>query len=516
VTDVHFDANNLLDERDIEQTRAIGKNPQELFEELSMLREGPRPPRLLRPCRIGDGIQRLSEAQRDQFAQVFMSGGDTAVKFVAASGAASRMFDAELQAALHPSLTRAELDSAASRGEVWAEEFTSFFRNLPRFAFFENLRQTIAANGLDLDKAIKEDAFCVVLDFLLTSKGLDYGSRPKGLIPFHRYPEGPRTAFEEHLVEWQRCVRGRPGAAGIHFTVPPAFVKTVDAHVREAEKRFATDQVHLDIEVSPQDSSTDAVCVNMENHPARDVEGNLLFRPAGHGALLLNFNSLEADLIFIRTIDNILPEPQHETVCCQKHVLGGYAISLRQRISECLMMFEAGDDAVEKACNLVASELNVRLPRDFGKLPRAELKEFLFRRLNRPLRVCAMVRHRGEPGGGPFWVMDADGMETIQIVEGAQVDSGDESQLRIWREAGFFNPVDMVCAVRDYRGRKFDLMAFCDPHQRIVAFRNAGGQKVKFLECPGLWNGGMANWNSVFVEMSRDTLRPVKKITDLL
>ena len=508
-------------EKDLAHLQNMGKKPSDAVHEYLSLIHGAPHTKLRRPCSAGDGILQLSAAERERYAREFRTHADRgrAMKFVAASGAASRMFKTHIRYCALDGVNRRQLLAEKASGSPEAEELLRFFDNLPRFPFFGQLRLKLASRGLDLDNLACAGSYSPILHCLLDSDGMGYGDAPKGLIPFHAYPDGARTPFEEHLLEAAGYLRDGRGAVRVHFTVPPEDEARVRQHLEGAARRFMTPETSYDATLSIQDRSTDAVALTARGSLIRGTDGHPRLWPSGHGALLKNLNDLQADIVFVRTIDNVLPDRLKDTVAFFKRVLGGLLAELQVHIFHTLEMLESGDPGRKELGDIEEWSrefLNLRFPRAAQDAGFAAKRRMLFESLNRPLRVCAMVKHDGEPGGGPFWVGDESGEETLQIIEGAQVDVSSEEQKTIWESSSYFNPADLVCGVRDHRGNPFDLAAYADPNAAFVSNKAGTAGGIRVLERPGLWNGSMARWNTVFVEVPKATLCPAKTILDLL
>ncbi|GAB3689857.1 DUF4301 family protein [Spirosoma flavus] len=460
---------------------------------------------VIKAATIGDGIIRVEEDQLPTYIHRFDEAAHERdlVKFVPASGAATRMFKS-LFAAL-------DGKSDKSVDEV--------FTRITDFAFYEDLKAAMAAKGQDLDKAVSENDRQTVLRFLLTDEGLDYGSLPKGLLKFHNYADGPRTPVEEHLVEGAAYANS-DGLVKIHFTVSPEhrsrFEKLIDEQKADYEAWLG---VTFDISFSEQKKSTDTISVNMDNSPFRNNDNSLLFRPAGHGALIENLNDIDADIVFIKNIDNVVPDEIKEQTVTYKKVLAAVLLDAQKQISR-LQDLLAGDDVSDgylaEADELLRTKLFTLPPDGFDALSKDEKLEYFRKKLNRPVRVCGMVKNVGEPGGGPFWAKNQDGSVSLQVVESAQIDMKDAGQKAIFDEATHFNPVDLVCGLRDRNGEKYDLPAYRDPQTGFITAKSKDGKDLKAQELPGLWNGAMADWNTMFVEVPLITFNPVKTVNDLL
>ncbi len=494
-----------LSASDLEFLRGRGIDEDEAERQLECYRRPQPYARLLRPCTVGDGIIRLDEAEQRRLASFFdeASREKSVLKFVPASGAASRMFKALLAARVRP-LARRDVDGGRAGDEVAA-----FFARLADFAFYPQLAEVMARDGLSLDEVARSQDVRPVFDYLLDDVGLGYAGLPKALLLFHRYPNETRTAFEEHLVE---AVDVAPGErAALHFTVSEnhrsAFEQRLSAVRERYEERYG---VRYEVGFSYQRASTDTIAVTPEGQPFRTSDGRLLLRPSGHGALIENLAEQDADVVFVKNIDNVVPDHLREPTVWWKKVLGGLLLELHRRRDEVLDELERGvPGATGRAAEFLTRHLGTSAGAGAGH---AQLRALL----DRPLRVCGMVENTGEPGGGPFWIAGADGRASKQIVETSQIDLGDEGQREILESATHFNPVDLACAFRDRHGRPYDLKRFVDESAYLVVDKSHDGRPLRSLERPGLWNGAMADWNTVFVEVPVETFQPVKTVCDLL
>jgi hypothetical protein len=498
-----------LSREDLRAIRDRGIEEREVRRQLEIFEKGVSPVRLNRPARVGDGIIHISPDERGELLSLHdrAAGNGRMLKFVPASGAASRMFKD-----WHGCYRLGRFDSEGQEA--------SFLRDLPRFPFYGDLKEAGARDGRDLERIIREGQCADILEYILTPKGLHYAWLPKALLKFHSYPGGNRTAMEEHLVEAALYVQDREKICRIHFTVSEEHESRFREEIERVrglyEKHFG---VCYEITVSTQHSSTDTIAVNLENRPFHGREGGVLFRPGGHGALLQNLNAIDGDIIFLKNIDNIVPDRLKEPTVLHKKILGGYLVKVQKEIYRHLDVLASGHASEEELSDLVRfgrERLLLSFPGSFERSTPAERKVFLFERFNRPLRVCGMVKNEGEPGGGPFWVERDDGTSTLQIIEEMQVDPKSGAQRNIWCSSTHFNPVDLVCGVRDYRGGKFDLDRFVDWNAVSISEKFHEGGVLKALELPGLWNGSMAHWNTIFVEVPLETFNPVKTVEDLL
>ena len=528
----------LSRQADIQQIQGRGMSLEQIAAHLELFRTEISGVTLARPCTLGDGIQVLEKHQMEQYEVAWRRAADAGrlSKMVPASGAASRMFQLLLAAgerlAVLPAQPSGQNEWAAENEEKGkakenGEEhiyqgLVQFMHNLDRFAFAPALQSCAAAHGTDLNNLLAHRRYQEILDVLLTSRGLGYTTLPKGLIPFHRYANHVRTPLDEHLMEATAYTSDAQGNATIHFSVPETSLQDVQDYVACVRSRYEQSHCTLAVTFSTQKPSTDTIAVDAENEPFRDAEGSLVFRPGGHGALLENLNELGGDIVFIKNIDNVLPDRlaaemyHYKKMTCGYFVLVQDALFLQlRRLRQCPAgLIEA--EVLAEAFAFARSHLSLVPPDSLRHQPAAVQRRFLIQKLNRPLRVAGMVRNTGEPGGGPFWAEQADGSLSLQIVEASQVDLGSPVQRAAWESATHFNPVDLVCGVQDYRGQPFDLLQFCDPTTGFIADKSKDGRSLRALELPGLWNGAMANWNTAFVEVPLQTFQPVKTVLDLL
>ncbi len=508
---------------DLARIHEKGMSVEDVLGQLEAFRRGFPHTVLDRPCTIGDGIIRLSEDEVDHLSERFEAAAEAgrAMKFVPASGAASRMFKLPLSALnRHERLLDTEIARKAEQGDQESARLLELLRGIRYLALYGELRDVMARDGLDADGLVERGRYDDLLVYLLTPKGMDAASLPKGLIPFHRYPDGScRTPFEEHLVEAAWTIRDREAKARVHFTASAEQEAAIRHHLTRAARRLQGGETAFDLDVSTQQGRTDTIAVDLEDRPFRDDDGRLLFRPGGHGALLENLNELRGDVVFIKNIDNVVPDRLKGPTVRYKKALGGFLVKTQEEIFGHLRDL-AGPTPdprrLARAWEFMVEDLFVRPTKGLKTETAREQRDFLFSRLNRPLRICGMVRNEGEPGGGPFWVGQEHGGLSLQIVESSQVDMGSETQKEIWTSSTHFNPVDLVCGLRDYEGRSFDLKEYRDPETGLISIKSKGGRELKALELPGLWNGGMAEWNTLFLEVPIETFNPVKTVMDLL
>lgn len=495
--------------------------PEEhILEQCDIFRKGLPFVRLARPCTIGDGIHVIPESDFERLLEshhrASMQG--RTLKFVPASGAATRMFK-ELSAILEAGVEMTWEDLRRwAQTDATAGAAVEFLGNLERFAFYDVLRSSLERRGLSLETLKAQGRWRDIILAVLSRDGLNYAHLPKGLILFHQSPEGPRTPFHEHLVEAAHYARDAEGTAAVHFTVSEEHRQAVEDHLGDIVNRFGSEP-RFSISTSTQRRSTDTIAVTLENEAFRDATGKIVFRPGGHGALLENLNALKGDIIFIKNIDNVVPDRLKPDTILYKKLLCGFLVELQDRLFGYLRQLAAGPPEASLMYEIewfAAQTLAIVPPAAMSGAPLEARARYYFEKFNRPLRVCGMVENSGEPGGGPFWVSHEDGRLSLQIVESAQVDVHDPDQKRILSASTHFNPVDLVCGVRDFQGRNFHLPDFADPKTGFITMKSKEGKELKALELPGLWNGGMAEWTTVFVEVPAVTFNPVKTVNDLL
>jgi hypothetical protein len=508
---------------DREELARRGIRVEEAERQIETLRRPPRAIELDRPATTGDGIVSIDDGEVSELHARHEAAASRGriLKFVPASGAASRMFKELLHFQCGPGRTLSwdTVRSDAERGDANARALVRFLDELDRFPFRERLDGMLRTRGLDARALRAAGDYRPILDALLARDGLDFDAWPKGLLPFHDYAGSVRTPFEEHLVEAAEYARDADGRARLHFTVSIEHREAFERLLAEVRERYEGDHAcRYDVSFSSQRPSTDTLAVDRAGEPFRDASGRLRFRPGGHGSLLANLGALGGDLVVVKNIDNVQPDDRRAPMVAWKKTLIGYVVRLEERVREHLSALERGSPTasiLSRAAHFARNELMVELGDALPESFEAR-RALLVDRLSRPLRVCGMVKNTGEPGGGPFWCRASDGTTGLQIVESAEVDRTDDRQRAILGAATHFNPVDLVCAVRDGRGRPFDLDRFVDPDAGIVTRKSEGGRELHALERPGLWNGAMARWNSVFVEVPLETFSPVKTVLDLL
>lgn len=509
-------------EQDRSQIRSHGLDEAQILAQLESFLHPPSPIELVRPCTVGDGIKRLSPSEAREMAkiQVREAGKGRCMKFVPASGSASRMFSGLIALRKEGITSLEEVQRSARRGDSNALQVLEFLESLERFPFYGELAAVMARAWGDPVTLLGQGRIGEFLEALLGPNGMGYEDLPKALVAFHRYGEEVRTSLEEHLLEAAGYVADARGCCKLHFTVSPVHLERFRGILKQAKSKYQEKLgVSFQIQVSVQDPSTDTLALDMENRPFRDKEGRLVFRPGGHGALLRNLQKTQGDIVFIKNIDNVPHGRFLEEIIFWKRVLGGCLLKLQEEIYHVTNLLEhpsPDERSIKMGMELAQEELHLPMPsrKDLGS--RVEASFRLRQWLDRPLRVCGMVENRGEPGGGPFWVKTPTGGSEIQIVESVEVDLSDETQKAIWLSSTHFNPVDMVCGLRNAHGRPYELSVFADASRVLITKKSSGGRELKALEHPGLWNGGMARWNTVLVELPLATFQPVKTVNDLL
>jgi len=522
----------MFNTNDLTRIKKRGLTTREIISQIALFKKSDFYLKLNRPCKVGDGITVLKQHDIDRLAELYTKESlfGRAMKFVPASGAASRMFKVlhflnNLDVNINDNFIKTEVEADVGR------VFGKFITNIKKFAFYDSLKAVMKKNNLDIDRLIDAGEYKNILEYILTPKGLHYGNLPKGLIEFHRYSSHSsscsssysssysRTPFEEHLVEAAEYTKDQNNKCRIHFTVSPDHALLIKEHINEKSKFYEKSGINFKITCSFQQPSTDTIAVDEQNNPFREPEGKLLFRPGGHGALLNNLNSVNGDIIFLKNIDNVLPDRLKQDTFLYKKALGGFLVELQNEIFIFLRKLSCKDidqQNFEKIFDFMEKRLLIIIPDELNNASKKEKAAYIFSKLNRPIRVCGMVKNTGEPGGGPFWVEDKDKTISLQIVESAQVNPESKTEQSILSAATHFNPVDIVCGVRDFQGKQFDLKKYVDNEAVFISNKSKNGKPLKALELPGLWNGAMSFWNTVFIEVPEITFNPVKAVNDLL
>jgi hypothetical protein len=500
----------MLSQQDLKQLSEKGISEEMLCKQLESFEKGFPFLKIEAAAAVGHGIVKPDDGERKSFIDAwndYKSAGHRIVKFVPASGAASRMFKdmfAFLNAAYDVPTTDFEKE---------------FFENIKKFAFKEELCSKCKDNeGKKIMQLIAEGNYKAVVANMLEAKGLNYGQLPKGLLLFHNYDDGARTPMEEHLVE-AALYASSNNEANVHFTVSHEHLQLFKQKVAEKVEKYSKIYgIKYNVDFSEQKPSTDTVAANPDNSPFRNDDGTMLFRPGGHGALIENLNEIDADVIFVKNIDNVVPDRLKGETVEYKQLLAGVLVTLQEKAHRYLRQLDTGSYShqdLEDIIRFVQRDLCCRRT-DIKELEDADLVIYLRSKLNRPIRVCGMVKNVGEPGGGPFLTYNADGTISAQILESSQIDKSNSDYMRMFKEGTHFNPVDLVCAVKDYKQRPFDLTKYVDKSTGFISSKSKNGKELKALELPGLWNGAMSDWNTVFVEVPLSTFNPVKTVNDLL
>ncbi|MCF8371758.1 MAG: DUF4301 family protein [Bacteroidales bacterium] len=511
----------MFSKKDVTQIVQHGVSVEQVAAQIEAFKTGFPFMEITRAATLGNGLFPLDETKVEEYATKYENQAKTlkVMKFVPASGAATRMFKQLFDFMNNYTGSEEEfLNILVDRGP---ESLYYFFENLNQFAFYNDLKAIMYEHELELDSMLEKQQYIDILDFLLTEKGLNYGNLPKGLILFHKYIDFSRTAVEEHMVEGANYCRSANEKVPIHFTVSEQhhqlFIEHINSILPIHEERHG---VTYDINFSFQDPSTDTIAVDLENEPFRDENGDLLFRPGGHGALIENLNNIEADLIFVKNIDNIVPDRMKKFTAPYKKTIAGILLSVQETIFKYLNLLDKTDDIDDKKLDsmlrFLEKDLCIVFDEKIKTQPPKKKAQFIKKKLNRPIRVCGMVPNEGEPGGGPFFAVNPDGTQSLHIIESSQFDSNNDAQKEIIQKSTHFNPVDLVCGTKNYKGKKFDLHKFTDQNTGFISQKSQNGRALKALELPGLWNGAMSDWNTIFVQVPIETFNPVKTINDLL
>jgi hypothetical protein len=501
----------MFSQSDLFQIQQKGITIDKVTRQIELFTKGFPYLKLIRPAIRHDGVVTFKVSEIEHLLTTFETYRQNKhlIKFVPASGAATRMFKIMFD---QLSITTAE--------SLIPGEFSQIITQIELFAFYNDLKDVLSKNNLSLSQLIKDGSYHQIISYILSEEGLNYSKLPKGLLKFHNYPEGSRTAIEEHLVEGALYGKNADGSVNIHFTVSPEHLQDVYQLINEVKIRYEQlFHVVFKVVLSVQNTATDSIAVDGNNLPFRNDDGSLLFRPGGHGALLENLSELDDDIIFIKNIDNVVPDRLKNQTVIYKKVLAGLLLQVQKKVFEYLHVLdnhaEQNDKLFTEIKQFIESSFGYRFSPKFD--PKGnEARSTIMKILNRPIRVCGMVQNVGEPGGGPYWVEHSDFSQSLQILESTQINLDDDKQRALFKQATHFNPVDLVLAIRNYKGQKFNLSQFRDPNTGFISIKSKEGKELKALELPGLWNGAMAFWNTIFVEVPIITFNPVKTINDLL
>lgn len=486
----------MLTKEDISQIEEKGITIKEIDRQIELFKKGVPYVNILKPATVNDGILQFSDDDIFNYCSLFQNfaANNKILKFVPASGAATRMFKD-----LYSFLNDNDLEKHKSVKEV--------INRISEFAFYDELVEILNKQSYNLGNLSHSH----LIKFIVDKIGLNYGNLPKAFIKFHKYENKARTALEEHLVEGALYAKSMENDVHIHFTLSPEHIEMYNTLIKNILSDYENEfNVKFHLQYSIQSPSTDTIAVDMNNLPFRDENNKLVFRPAGHGALIHNLNNLNADIIFIKNIDNVVPDKYKNDTLMYKKAIAGLLIHLQNKMfyfQEVISKGNVGDNVIKEIKEFYLTYFHLNVQSD----DILYLKQLLFR----PIRVCGMVKNQGEPGGGPFWVKDESAV-SLQIVESSQINLNDIEQNNIFSNSTHFNPVDIVCTFKDYKGNKYDLINFVDPNTSFISQKTKDGKPLKALELPGLWNGAMAYWNTIFVEVPIETFNPVKTINDLL
>ncbi len=501
-----------LTKKDQEQLAAKGINIEKVKAQIETFKEGIPFIKLKRAAVVGDGIYRFSQKEERELAANYIKNSKDldVLKFVPASGAASRMFKALFSFLDAYNPKDEALDAYLERTND--KEIKVFADGLEKFPFYTDvksrLKNNVGTRGEEVHAFVKE---------LLDENALNYGFYPKGLLPFHQYGSDTVTPFQEHLNEGALYARAN-GKSNLHFTISEQHEAMFNYELNTVREKVSEDtRTDFHVDYSFQKSATDTIAVTMNNEPFRNPDGSLLFRPGGHGALIENLNDQDADIIFIKNIDNVAVNRDAEAVAQSKRILAGVLLDVQEKVFTYTKALEKdGADTLNEIKQFLETKLNVILPEGYSGMSKSDQVKTLLLKLKRPIRVCGMVKNEGEPGGGPFWITNTKGEISLQIIESAQIDMDNEEQVAILNNSTHFNPVDLICGVRNHKGDKYNLLEFVDHKQGFITGKTKDGKDLKALELPGLWNGAMAYWNTIFVEVPLVTFNPVKTVNDLL
>lgn len=503
-----------LNQKELEQLEKKGVSQEKVLNQIATFKAGIPFVKLVKAAVVSDGILRFTEAEEAENIAYFEGarGNLELLKFVPASGAASRMFKATFNFLEAYDSSKESLDAYLKRTSD--SDMKKFTQEMEAFPFYNLIMDRIKGKAASKD----EEAYLFVKK-MLVADGLNFGFYPKGLLPFHLYGDVGATPFEEHLKEAALYAK-TDGKANLHFTISEQHDEMFKAEHALAGPRVSKNtDTEFDVSYSNQKPATDTVAVDMENKPFKNSDGSILFRPGGHGALIENLNDQDADIIFIKNIDNVVIDQNLEAVSNSKKMLAGVLKRVQDKAFGYAKQLDEGNVSSgerNEIKSFLEQELNVRFEESYTGLDSQGQVEALKNRINRPIRVCGMVKNEGEPGGGPFWIMDDQGKVSLQIIESAQIDMSNSEQASILKNSTHFNPVDLICGIRNYKGEKFNLLEFVDEKQGFITEKTKEGKALKALELPGLWNGAMAFWNTLFVEVPLVTFNPVKTVNDLL
>jgi len=506
-------------EKQLEQIEKKGLTLNKVKSQIELFKQGLPFINLKAAAVIGHGILQIDDDEKRRLISSYDSkrADISILKFVPASGAATRMFKFLFKFFDEYNPKKGSINSYINRKK--ASEMSIFFVGINKLPFYYKVKQHLHKENKNFSELKLNEQLFLFVQMMLSEYKLNYGNYPKGLLPFHQYRDHVATAFEEHLFE-SALYASSNGNANLHFTISEKHKNIFDEEFKRIEEVVERKtNTRFNISFSYQKESTDTIALTADNKPYVEDDGCLLFRPSGHGALIENLNDLDADIIFIKNIDNVVVFKYEKEVAENKKMLAGKLREVQEIAFKYLNELESTNPDEKRLmviAQFLSNELNLVISVEFEKYSKKYQKQYLFDKLNRPIRVCGMVKNEGEPGGGPFWVKDEGANISLQIVESAQIDKKNKYQKQILKNATHFNPVDLVCGIKDYKGRKFDLTQYVDHKTAFITMKTKVGKDIKALELPGLWNGSMANWNTIFMEVPLLTFNPVKTVNDLL
>lgn len=508
----------MFTKSDLLQIEKKGITLNQVKSQIALFKKGPPFAHIESAATINSGITPLKSLNIEALINYFDTNINTikAVKFIPASGAATRMFKFLFQFLKNYTIESKTIDTYLRNNHNPNLEL--FVENFDKLPFYKEVIDSVNKSYGDYKKLDLSQKVLLFVKTMIEKDKLNFGSQPKGLLPFHKYKTHLATAFEEHLLE-SVLYAASNNKANLHFTISKKheekFKEILKTTLKDIEHKTKTT---FTIDFSFQKKSTDTIAVSKEYQPIRNTDNKLVFRPAGHGALIENLNAIDADIIFIKNIDNVVVVDYHKEMAKYKKVLAAILLQTQQKAFEYAKHLDdsMSQEHIDTIRTFLENELNVVVTSDFQNFSFENQKAYLKKQINRPIRVCGMVKNEGEPGGGPFWVKDNKGNRSLQIIESAQIDKSNNKQKAIFKQSTHFNPVDIVCGVKNYKGEKYNLTQFVDNDAVFISKKSIQGKELLALELPGLWNGAMANWNTVFVEVPMVTFSPVKTVNDLL
>lgn len=506
----------IFSKSDIKQINSNGLTVEQIMSQLHYFENGIRPINLKDAATINNGILSLNKNEQNLFYKYYEAhkADYSILKFVPASGAATRMFKFLFEFLKEYDIKKESINSYINKNNV--PELALFIIGMEKLPFYSEILKAVPPNYNQLNNDEKIVAF---IKTMLNQDQLNLGKLPKGLLPFHQYKNEVSTAFKEHLYEATQYASNK-GCAKLHFTISEEHhSKFINEYNNIHQKITDKTNTHFEVNFSFQKHKTDTIAVTPENDFFRENNNQLLFRPSGHGALIENLNDIKEDIIFIKNIDNVVTPKLKDDVIVYKKMLAGVLMKIQKQVFSYISILKKDiitEENIITIANFLSTELNIVINSEFEKYSKKYQIEYLVDKLNRPIRVCGMVKNEGEPGGGPFWVKSENGTISLQIVESAQIDKKNKRQNNILKKATHFNPVDIVCGIKNFEGNNFNLLDFVDSNTAFISSKTRLSKKLKALELPGLWNGAMANWNTIFIEVPLETFNPVKNVNDLL